>query len=100
MQVRSSFLVSANSLFAFEFDFCCRATLDIQKMFKDGRRIGGLTYQSTEFRNYQRVAFENATVSDSGVYKFEIEVIAENRKYFVTFLFHAIDVKGRCLGKL
>ncbi|XP_065836532.1 uncharacterized protein [Oscarella lobularis] len=94
VQVRRSFLVSANSSYAFVFDFCCRATLNIQKMFKDGRRIGGLKYQNAEFSNYQRVAFENATVSDSGVYKFEIEVIAENRKYFVTFLFQAIDVKA------
>ncbi|XP_065836574.1 uncharacterized protein [Oscarella lobularis] len=94
VQVRSNFLVNVNSSFAFEFDFCCRATLNIQKMFKDGRTIGGLKYQNTEFSNYQRVAFENATVSDSGVYKFEIEVIAENRKYFVTFLFHAINVKA------
>ena len=100
--VSSSFLVNANSTVAFLFDFCCRAEIQIQKIFRDGNSLSGLKYRglNTVFSDDQIVTFENATVSDSGVYKFEILVIVDYRDVFETFLFHPIDVKGRCLGKL
>ncbi|XP_065836595.1 uncharacterized protein [Oscarella lobularis] len=93
--VSSSFLVNANSTVAFLFDFCCRAEIQIQKIFRDGNSLSGLKYRglNTVFSDDQIVTFENATVSDSGVYKFEILVIVDYRDVFETFLFHPIDVK-------
>ncbi|XP_065836587.1 hemicentin-1-like isoform X2 [Oscarella lobularis] len=88
--------VNTNSSVAFYFYSCCGSEIQIRRIFRDGISLNALKFEGldTTFNSGQYVSFDYATASDSGVYKFEIQVLVYHQYVFETYLFSYMHTKA------